>query len=272
MARAVTMPLRVDPGSLFSSLLLLLELSGYHLVSRLGGQAAARSLFGSQRRTIRLRGILFSVPATPGDLGVIFDCVADRLYETVPEFIPRDGDICVDIGANIGACTALWASRNPSGKILAIEPHPASFQRLQENVRLNGWTHIECIHAAASSASGSIEIGMTQESSMAVVGRKAFDQAETVPALTLDRLLEERGITRVDLCKIDVEGHEVEVLKGAFGTLSHIRRLIIEFHSPALRDEVRALLIPRFDVVQESANRIGLLHAVNREMAGSGVG
>ncbi len=64
-----------------------------------------------------------------------------------------------------------------------------------------------------------------------------------VPLRTLDEIAGALGIGRVDLLKIDTEGYEAEVLNGAEAMLGQVQRVILEYHSDALRAEVEGILM-----------------------------
>jgi FkbM family methyltransferase len=192
----------------------------------------------------------FNVSPHCGDLGTIGEIFVQRPYEVSAAFIPREGDICIDVGANIGCVSLLWRLTNKNGRIIAIEPHPVTFRRMLDNFSLNQIAAIESVEAAIGSHDGQIEILIDNDNnSMAKVVSAsevmpAFkDQRTTqVPCLTLDGLLADRGITRVDLLKIDVEGAEELCLEGARKTLKMSDKIILEYHSPQLRDSCARIL------------------------------
>lgn len=225
---------------------------------------AVRRILSAKTFVFEMKNAVFCLRCAPGDLGVIFDVFIDHIYERFPEFVPQDGWVCMDAGANIGACTARWRLANPSGPIIAVEPHPVTFAQLQTMVRLNGWSNVKCLQAALSARNCEVRIGMRPDSNMAIVN----DTGESVRGVRLDDLCGEFGLNRIDLCKIDVEGHEIEVLTGAHRLFPRIVRLIIEYHSFPLRQEINELLSPYFDIKHEDERRIGLVWAVNKDLIG----
>ena len=90
--------------------------------------------------------------------------------------------------------------------------------------------------------------------------------AVEIPAMRLDDLVAEHGLDVIELCKIDVAGHEVEVLRGGSATLPNIQRLIIERHGRGNRRQVLAAIEPSFSTAIDDAD-IGLVFAVNRCVA-----
>jgi FkbM family methyltransferase len=131
----------------------------------------------------------------------------------------RRDDLFVDVGANVGSYTIL-ACAAIGARGCSIEPVPATFQRLVENVRLNHLEdRVQCFNLGVSS-----EAGFLQFSSDMDVGNRALADGEQraggirVPVQSLDSLLEGRA---PNLIKIDVEGYETRVLAGAVCTLGN---------------------------------------------------
>jgi FkbM family methyltransferase len=141
----------------------------------------------------------------------------------------------VDIGANVGFYSVLLARNLKSGHGYAIEPTAKAFERLQANVAFNGvQDRVSTIKAAITDRTGSVEIrvipGKEEYSSLGgmhhpSVASLGFN-VETVPAVTLDDLVEQHNIDPGFL-KIDVEGCEHMVLAGARQTLLKHRPVIM---------------------------------------------
>ncbi len=153
----------------------------------------------------------------------------------------RPGDVVLDVGANVGAYTLLFGQWvKPGGRVYAFEPAPDAFAGLVRHVELNGLTDVVTfVRAAAGERSGKVRI---VSDGIAGTNRVAFaaDDAggEEVRAVSLDDFCGREGITPA-LVKIDVEGWELEVLRGARETL---RRggdrlaLFVELHPAAFRE------------------------------------
>ena len=153
----------------------------------------------------------------------------------------RPGAAIADVGANWGYFTLVGAPAvGPSGSVVALEPDPRQFEALSRNVALNGFAHVQCIEAAASSSDGRVTLaGFADEEANRGVSRIAdggqggptFD----VRAVRLDALLP--GPEGIDLVKIDVEGAEDLVLEGMRDGLRsrRYRALILELHPDQLR-------------------------------------
>jgi FkbM family methyltransferase len=243
----------------------VLRLLGYKLyfgLLRLCRILPGAGVLTRREEVIALFGCRFSVWAVPGDLGFIFECFSDRIYEREAGFKPFEGALCVDIGANIGACALRWWTGNKTGPIYCFEPHPDSYKRLLKNIRLNQASNIHAEQAAVSDRCGAVELAGAVHSTMLSTLPQGV-RGIPVSCVSLDAWAARLGIGPIDLCKIDVEGHEVQVLKGARETLPQIRRLIVEFHSPVLREAVLRLLKDRFTIVRAQAGKCGLIYAVD---------
>jgi len=144
------------------------------------------------------------------------------------------GSYCIDVGANVGAVTlALARQVGPSGRVLAIEPGPPYVARLCRNLRANPRlaNRVVVLPAGLSEAEGSLlwrpdpnhpfNAGLSQVHSTAVPGELP------VAVTTLDAAVAWQGWKRVDFIKIDVEGMELEVLRGARDTLESLRPLVL---------------------------------------------
>ncbi len=247
-------------------ILLVIALGIYEIISPIRWFSGLTRFLSSCSIVLNIAGQRFAVPLHPGDLGVIFDCFIEDMYGSDPRFVPAQGFVCLDIGAKIGAVSARWRTTNSRGTIIAVEPHPRTFARLNRNKLLNKWKNVECVHAALSASSGTVLMDVSKAHTMAIVDSAAHGGA-TVVSLTLDDLMRRRGIKRIDLCKIDVEGHEEEILKGAAESLPLIERLAVEFHSRSLRDAVVARMESNFEIVRETGGNVGMIFAINKGMA-----
>ncbi|MDG2381085.1 MAG: FkbM family methyltransferase [Pirellulaceae bacterium] len=150
----------------------------------------------------------------------------------------RAGDAFVDVGANIGVYTLLAASRvGAEGKVLAFEPGKVAFQRLNENVKLNGLTQVKTMFAAVGEQSG--EASFLQSANL--INRFSLDgeaeKSEMVPCVTLDDMI---GDTRYAMGKIDIEGAEPLAFQGAIKSLA-------VGNPPVWVMELKDRLLQRFD-------------------------
>lgn len=126
--------------------------------------------------------------------------------------------IFLDIGAH-GAFYALLAAKEvPFDRFVIVEADPANVAKIHANLLLNGLAgKADVLHAVASGQSGHVSFNLTTDSSRSYSGAGAGPASTVsstlrVPAVVIGDLVEERGVWLVG--KIDVEGHELEVLDG----------------------------------------------------------
>ncbi len=170
------------------------------------------------------------------------------------ERLLEPGATVIDVGANIGYFSLLGASRvGAGGRVFAIEPHPLNFAELERTVRRNRLAQVYPLQLGLSDRSGQGEISMPDQEKYpnrtATMLPASGDRAFAVPVCTLDALMAERGIERVDLLKIDVEGYESKIVTGAREAFASgkVRNLIIELNDYwlARSGETRAGLLAR---------------------------
>jgi FkbM family methyltransferase len=137
----------------------------------------------------------------------------------------RPGDVAIDVGANLGAHTLPLARLvGPGGIVIAFEPQRILFQILCGNVALNEIPNVHALPFGVGRAGGSTKVpaldyrGANNFGGIALGGA----QGEDVTVVALDQL----GLARVKLIKIDVEGMELDVLVGAKATLARCRPIL----------------------------------------------
>jgi FkbM family methyltransferase len=143
--------------------------------------------------------------------------------------IVQPGAIVVDVGANLGAHTLFFANAvGRSGLVYAFEPQRITFQTLCANMALNGITNAFCFLMALGEERGSIMVPMLDPRGANNFGGLelgSFTQGEKVEMISLDSL----ALPQCGLIKVDVEGMELGVLKGARETIEKYRpRLYVE--------------------------------------------
>jgi len=145
------------------------------------------------------------------------------------------GATVFDVGANVGAYSLLFGKwTKPGGKVYAFEPSPQTCARLMHHVRLNGLDDvIEVIPTAiADSCTKAAFTTAPPDGMHRLLSGPSTCDAVLVPVMTLDAFCAERGV-RPDVVKIDVEGFELAVLRGARQTLKAVGRgleVFMEIH------------------------------------------
>ncbi len=151
------------------------------------------------------------------------------------------GDVAFDCGAHHGRNSVLLAKWvGDEGKVIAFEPSPGNVRIVRRNIELNGLKNLVCEPKAIGSAPGMMR--MTDESNSRITAVR--DLGVQVEVIALDQYVDQKPT----LLKIDVEGFEVEVLKGARAVLAQHPKLILEIHTKTLAnfhtsvDELLSLL------------------------------
>jgi FkbM family methyltransferase len=149
----------------------------------------------------------------------------------------KPGDVVLDLGANIGAHTLHFARAvSPGGKVFAFEPTEFAFKKLQVNVALNpqfapavSAQQMLLNDRTGAEVPASIYSSWPLEHEEGLHAKHLGKLRSTSGALsaTLDDAAGELGITRVDFVKLDVDGHELPVLRGATGLLKKFQPPIL---------------------------------------------
>ncbi len=137
----------------------------------------------------------------------------------------RRGDVIIEIGANVGVYTSLFSRLVGSrGRVHAFEPVGANFERLASRLHLLKADNVVLNRQGVGSRQGEQEIVIpgddAQQASFAVHQHGSWSIAtrtrrELVPVITIDSYMRDAQVDRVDFVKIDVEGSELDVLRGA---------------------------------------------------------
>jgi FkbM family methyltransferase len=119
----------------------------------------------------------------------------------------------LDVGANIGQTALRMAETFSDARIYSFEPVPATFATLRQNTaHLPG---VECVNAALSDTAGEAMITTSRDGQNTLMVEVVSSDRVKVPLDTVDAFCEEQGIEHIDLLKIDTEGYETSVLRGA---------------------------------------------------------
>jgi FkbM family methyltransferase len=159
--------------------------------------------------------------------GEIIDIFFNKIYE----FLPVQGNIVVDIGANIGDSCIYFALRGAS-KVIAIEPFPRNYDAAKNNIEINGLTDkISLKLSGCTSKAGFVNIDplhMSDHSSRLV----DFGQGVKIPLVTLQDILDENKISEKIVLKMDCEGCEYDtILFSGDDTLRSFSHIQIEYHN-----------------------------------------
>jgi len=162
------------------------------------------------------------------------------LFEDLAKVLTTDSPLCLDVGANVGQTIDALHSVFASPTIHSFEPSRATFERLQQR-RFPAAVHLHRMALGAQAGSGDFlnyeEPLLSSFLQPADAAGNPFRAApivgrETVPVGTVDAFTQEHGITDIDLLKIDTQGFDLEVIKGAQQLLAagRIRTVMVEIN------------------------------------------
>ena len=147
--------------------------------------------------------------------------------------LPLSCDIILDVGAHSGLFSHLAKRRCPNARVIAFEAN----LDLLETLKRNSLPGIDLVLKAVGARTGNVEFFVNPKStqtssavedSVSVFAASATLDRRTVPIVTLDSFCEQQGVTKVDCLKIDVQGYERDVIRGAQRILASVKLLLLE--------------------------------------------
>jgi FkbM family methyltransferase len=210
-------------------------------------------------RAVHIPAFTARFPRSDG--GLVFECdlrnsLAREVYFT-GQYEPQEtallkalikpGQTFVDVGAHWGYFSLIAAEKvGASGRVLSIEADPRLFRTLSRNVRDNALSQVEAVHVAAAAEAGVLRMSGYREADenwgvsrlLGSAGNGDDQNVFEVPTASIDSLLDQRGLGKVDILKMDIEGAEALALQGMEAGLraGRYHLMVIEFHPAALPD------------------------------------
>lgn len=193
-------------------------------------------------RDVEYKGLKYHLDLSNAtDHGAYYDLTDsgdDRLKTLI-----RPDHVIVDIGANIGIRSMAFSQLVPKGRVLSFEPDPNTFQRLQRHIADNTLGNVEALNMGVGPTESTERLYQVVESNSGM-NRIVSDPSQMadfafseVRITRLAPILSKLGIDHVDVIKIDVEGFEMEVLKGCASILEHDHPILfIELDDDNLRE------------------------------------
>ncbi len=174
---------------------------------------------------------LFVPPVWRGTAKIIY--VFRAAYERELLLVRRllsIGDVFVDVGANYGIYTSI-ASRavGPTGRVLSFEPATHAYAVLQRNIEIGRLSNVSAARMALSNHHGQMVLRLLEDTSMNAIATAARpgEASEPITTSTLDAELARNTVRQVHMLKLDVEGAEELVLRGALSALRTSRPIVL---------------------------------------------
>lgn len=196
-----------------------------------------------KERTVTRQGLTFELDPTD-DLQrrVLFGGLHGEKERQICTELLESDSVVIDIGAHIGLYTVFFAKIVSAGKVHAFEPNPGAFMKLQRHAEINECDNIVLNNLALGEQSKTVTLqvpeGRTGSATLSEHLEVTPEVGDTisVPVIRLDDYLSGEDIEHVNLIKLDAEGYEPFVLRGATSTLQQHRPLILmEVNSLALQ-------------------------------------
>lgn len=184
----------------------------------------------------------------PNDIGISSELGLFKIHEPLATRVLSDeltrDMVVIDIGSNIGYYVSLESKKIKSkGRVIAIEPDPVNFSYLLRNIELNGLSNVTVINLAISNKNHLVKMIRRRRSNWSKVLQNDQDlpldvtNIFEVQAVSLDNLIEQLDLERLDLIRMDVEGYEDIILNASENTLQK--------YSPDIFLEIHHFLIGR---------------------------
>ena len=168
--------------------------------------------------------------------------LSGREPEVESVFKPKLGWTVMDIGAHIGYYTIKASKKvGSAGRVICAEAYSENYELLLKNLEINSCFNVKALKKAITNYDGSTRLFFGSDSGHNTLLEEsvfATTESENVVAVTLDTLFNQQQIEFVDLAKIDIEGNELNLLKGANQVLTEgmIHRLVMEVHTPITKN------------------------------------
>jgi FkbM family methyltransferase len=255
----------VQPQAIFSADILIPAYRAILAMTRRRGlftlaRLNARLFSAGQIITLR-NGAKMFVPPDPHFFGFILGSHEDHVAELLIKHVRR-GDVCFDVGANIGYFSSLLAQLvGSTGEVLAFEPVPENYSVLEKNAAMAAACGLQVTprNAAVSSERGELRIVRKEWSTYHEVATITNEQpgAEKITAISLDDVIAEVSGRIVSMLKVDVEGHELPVVQGMKRSLEagRVRRMVIEITPGSDAQAIEALIRPHVQQMRSWINR-----------------
>lgn len=198
-------------------------------------------IFNNQPKTIYLR-------TYSGDITMLYEILWQKVYSAVINKI-RDVHTIVDAGANIGMTSLFFNQHFPQATIYALEPDVDNFEILTENLSEEIRKGVLVpVNAAIAEKDGNAYVQKNEFAYNSLVSKDQISDSK-IRAYSMHTLLRDMMIEQIDILKIDIEGMEADVFNGDISWLSSVQTIVMECHSPEIKNLcTQKLIIHGFNI------------------------
>jgi len=188
--------------------------------------------------------VQYTFPYTP-----FMEFVCQRLMTAAeyPVLTFLNPGVIVDVGANVGCTSLMFAGLYPNAQVVAIEPAAEPFGYLTRNTGHLPRVKAFCFGAFDRDGTAALHLG--KDGSVAnSLAKNAFSDGreESITLRRFSTFLREQGVERISILKLDTEGAELPILQDIAGMLEKVDAIMLEYHSEADRRAIDAMLAPRY--------------------------
>jgi FkbM family methyltransferase len=146
------------------------------------------------------------------------------------------GSVVFDVGANIGIYSLLASKKTgPTGKVISFEPATWAFHRLKKNIEINGFQNVTPIQKGVSDESKEMTFNICDDDAYNSLGNAPMQQTKNtviIQTVSIDAYVAANNLRKIDVIKVDTEGAEYLVFKGAEKTLKTYRPILFFEFNP----------------------------------------
>lgn len=184
----------------------------------------------------------FKLMVDANDEGIAAELALDKVHEPIGTkillSILRDDMTLIELGANIGYYTMQEATQAKLKRIVAIEPNPISFEILKTNIEINHCDNVDLLNVGISDVDGELPFYISKHSNIcSITPRENYEKKINVPVMKMDTLIENQKVDKVDIIRMDIEGHEINAVRSMKALLERDKPwLCMEWHAPMIGD------------------------------------
>ncbi len=235
-------------------LILLFKYYHYLGIKSFYSYLSQRFIRHSKIIAIKVPGLTYPILIrnNPNDIQVFSQIFIFQEYNVnIREAIETEINTIIDCGANIGLASLYFLSKYPQAKIIAIEPEVKNYRMLSEN--LANYKNVTCLNKGVWDKETNLEIinGSRGDTGF-IFNESATPSENTIEAISIDKIINDFLLERVDILKIDIEGSEEQVFSKTGEWINKVRMIFCEIHEimkPGLTKKIEKEIAADFNII-----------------------